>query len=261
MYFSQEPISNPVLAEALGRMKKEPTAEARSSLFQEIVLRAKFILPVMLSNSIVTDGQGRPTIPAGTTARAALLTGEDDRHYFPAFTSQAEWEKWQASGRQQMAVAEFDDYAALLDQDTKAAGLVVDPFGDSLMLSREDVTRLKKRKDGLSVPATVQKVDAGVKLTLQAVSKDASELVHAMTAYLKTCPQVKSAYLCMMRREGKESFLVVLHPALISRSVSDGLAKAALPYLCGKPLNVAPALSELGERVRMSYAPFYSSKA
>lgn len=260
MYFSQEPISNPVLTEALSRVKEKPTAEAQSSLFQEIALHAKFILPVMLSSPVMTDGQGRPAVPEGTTAKVALLTGGDDQHYFPAFTSQAEWKKWQASNKQQMAVAQFDDYVNLLDNDTDVTGLVIDPFGDSFMLSRGDVTRLKKIKDGISFPATVQKVDTGVKISLRAPSQDVSDLVRAMTAYLKSHPQIKSAYLCMMHKQGEESFLVVLQPDVANRSITDGLAKAALPYLRDKALNVAPALSELGERVRMSFQAFYGSK-
>ncbi|MCI8360080.1 MAG: enhanced serine sensitivity protein SseB [Clostridiales bacterium] len=256
MHFSQEPISNPVLDAALRSVQQNPTEKAQNILFQEIALRARFILPVTVANPSASDGQGNATV----AARVTLLTGKDDRHYFPAFTSREEWKKWQASSGQQTAVAQFDDYVDLLDKDSQVAGLVINPFGAALMLSREDVARLKKSKDSFSFPSTMQKMETGTKIRLRDPSEEADDLRRAMADYLKTCPQIQSAYLCIMDKDGEESFLVVLQPNVSDRSVADGLAKASLPYLRNKPLNVASALSEVGERVRMSFSAFYGSK-
>ena len=259
MYFSQETITNPAWTEALRRMRKEQTTDNQGRVLQEIALRAKFILPVMFSEPVTLDANGRLNVPEGTTAKVALLTGGDENHYFPAFTCQEEWKKWQASSGQHMAVAQFDDYVDLLNKDTDVAGVIIDPFGESFLLTRKEVGQLKKTKDNFAFSGTQTKMEPGVKVKLRSPGKDISVLTHAITDYLKTQPRVKSGYLCMMQQEGKETFLIVLS-APNDRSISDGVAKAALPHLEGIPLNIAPAMSELGERVMMSFDPFYGAK-
>lgn len=259
MYFSQEIITNPNYKSVLHRMQKEQTAENQSRLVQEIALRARFILPVMFSAPVTADAQGHMSIPEGTTAQVALITGGDDQHYYPAFTSQDEWKKWQASANQQMAVAEFDDYVELLNKDTSVAGIVIDAFGESYMLTKEEVVNLAKTKEKFSFTGTQNKIEPGTQVKLRSPGKSIVALTHAVSAFLKTQPRVKAAYLCMMEQDKKETFLIVLR-APADRSIADGVAKAALPHLDGISLNIAPAMSELGERVMMSFEPFYGAK-
>lgn len=258
MYFTQEPVSNPACVEAMRQVRLQNTAENQSRMLEEIVLRGRFILPLLLSEQVVEDEQGRPAVPQGTTAKVSLLIGGDGKNYLPAFTSKEAWEKWPAHTKQYMAVAVFKDYVELLDNDENLGGIVVDAFGESYMLPRAVVERLKQIRPSAAVSGKVEKIEDSSKIRLHAPKGNVLDLKRAVSRYLKAQPSVKSAYLCMMQEGGRESYLLVLG-AGISRELTDGLARAAMPYLHGKPLRIMPLLSELGERVSMTYESFYGA--
>lgn len=259
MYFTQETIANPACVEAMRQVRLQNTAENQSRLLEEIVLRGRFILPLLLSAQVVEDEQGRPAVPQGTTAKASLLIGGDGKNYLPAFTSKEAWEKWPAHTKQYMAVALFRDYVELLDNDKSLGGIVIDAFGASYMLPRAVVEQLKQMQPAAKTKVTgkVEKVD-GAKVRLYAPKGDISAMERAVSRYLQAQPSVQSAYLCMMQEGGKESYLLVLG-AGVSRELTDGAARAAMPYLHGKSLRIMPLLSELGERVSLSFKSFYGT--
>lgn len=259
MYFSDETVENPAFGEAMRRLRQEASPENQGRLLQELALRTRFILPVMLSKPAARNKEGRLVVPPDATARVALLTGGDGKHYFPAFTNRQEWEKWRAHQGQNMAVAQFDDYVELLDKDPAVSGVVIDAFGDSYMLTREEIGRLKGIKDSMKVAGREERLEVGTTVRLEAPKK-AEALEQALGRYFRTQPGVRAAYLRMMEKEGERSYLLVLScNGGFDRAVADGAAKAAAPYLNGVNLRIAPALSELGERVSRSAQPFYTA--
>lgn len=260
MYFSEEPITNPAYAAAMRRLQEEKTPENQGHLLEEIAMRTRFILPITLSVPATRNEQGQLVVPKGTTAKVALLTGGDDKTYFAAFTCKEEWEKWKAYPNQHMAVAQFDDYVEMLKEDPNVAGVVIDAFGESYMLTRAEMERLRDVKAATTFTGKEEKLEPGAKVELHSPD-NAEALIAAMSAYLERQPKAQAAYLRLMEQEDGQSYLVVLRcKEGFDKGVADGLARAALPHLQGMSLRVAPALSELGERVAMSTEAFYSAK-
>ena len=64
----------------------------------------------------------------------------------PAFTCWEELRKLCGPKNQQTLVLTFDDYAAMVLRDNRAAGFVVDPFGSCLSFDRAMMEHLAVRK-------------------------------------------------------------------------------------------------------------------
>ena len=82
----------------------------------------------------------------GTAIQFQLLTSQAGQLFFPAFTSWEELRKLCGPKNQQTLLLSFDDYAAMILRDHRAAGFVLDPFGCCLSFDRAMTEHLVQRK-------------------------------------------------------------------------------------------------------------------
>ena len=141
-----KPIVNPRLSEALAALHRENTPANQDRALRELMTQAHLLAPVVLTPA-----------PPPRCLRPDY-TGAEHRHPVsahlqpggPSLLSRlhqlGELRKLCGPRDQQTLVLTFDDYASMLQQDSRAAGFVVDPFGDSLTLDRETVARLTRQK-------------------------------------------------------------------------------------------------------------------
>lgn len=73
------------------------------------------------------------------------LTGKDGKQWFAAFTSQAEFNK----GQKSEVLSDFIDSMLKYCKSSKAAGIVINPFGQSFMLSKERIEKIFEADGGV----------------------------------------------------------------------------------------------------------------
>ena len=141
-----KPIVNPRLSEALAALHRENTPANQDRALRELMTQAHLLAPVVLTPAPSPAVSGQTTLEQNTAIQFQLISSQEGRPFFPAFTNWGELRKLCGPRDQQTLVLTFDDYASMLQRDSRAAGFVVDPFGDSLTLDRETVARLARQR-------------------------------------------------------------------------------------------------------------------
>lgn len=134
-----EPITNPTLKAAMERMHKGNHTREDQMVTLQLLLQAQLLAPVS-----VTQDKGEAQI------HFQLLSTQDDRTFFPAFTDLEELHKCFDRPEQQTLVLTFADYARMILKDKSAQGLVVDPLGNSLTLEQslvEFLDQVQKKQE------------------------------------------------------------------------------------------------------------------
>lgn len=142
-----QPVENPALAAAVERMGRENSRESREAVLDLIISSARFLAPVAITPPPEADGgDGTAALGQGTAIQFQLLANQEGQPFFPAFTCWEELRRLCGPKNQQTLVLTFDDYAAMVLRDNRAAGFVVDPFGACLSFDRAMVEHLTARK-------------------------------------------------------------------------------------------------------------------
>lgn len=154
-----KPVSNPMMVGSIELLKAEDTPEHRQMFLDELQ-KAKFLSPVVIDPVPVPDENGRVTIARDAKVQFPMLSTEDGRKFFMAFTDWTELKRWRDEENQQTFAMNFDDYAGmLLRKDAQgnispALGFVINPFGGNIVVTREMVAadRSKAESAGSPVP-------------------------------------------------------------------------------------------------------------
>ena len=141
-----KPVANPELMAAVERMNRENSRESREAVLDLVISTARFLAPVTITPAPEEQAGGQTALGQGTQIQFQLLTNQEGQPFFPAFTGWDELRKLCGPKNQQTLVLTFDDYAAMVVRDTRAAGFVVDPFGACLSFDRAMVEHLVERK-------------------------------------------------------------------------------------------------------------------
>lgn len=248
-----KPVTNPELKAAVAALREQANAEAELK-FIEALERAHFLAPVSIEPAPDTAGaDGQATLGEDTRVSFQLISRQDGAVFFPAFCDWEELGKWTQTPGQQTIIATLEDYTAMiLGQEGEAGGFVVDPFGANLVVPREFLAARK----GQIMRETVSK-DTEV---LLGEPKDyPAAMAEAVKAHLAGVPEVKTAWLRLMVKEGQESYLVIadcgdgdLH------SIFNGIGQAALPHLNGMSLDLTPLEGDFAHSAVENVAPFYT---
>jgi len=80
-----KPVSNPMMVGSIELLKAEDTPEHRQMFLDELQ-KAKFLSPVVIDPVPVPDENGRVTIARDAKVQFPMLSTEDGRKFFMAFT-------------------------------------------------------------------------------------------------------------------------------------------------------------------------------
>lgn len=137
-----KPVSNPMMVGTIELLKAEDTPEHRQMFLDELQ-KAKFLAPVVIDPVPQPDEKGQVKIARDAKVQFPMLSTEDGRKFFMAFTDWTELKKWRDEENQQTFAMNFDDYAGmLLRKDAQgnispALGFVINPFGGNIVVTRE----------------------------------------------------------------------------------------------------------------------------
>ncbi len=242
-------VDNKKLIELIEKLKEEKSMEVQNQVISEI-LKSRFLCPVILESA--PKGGGKIEINRDTKIQFSIIKTKEDKTFLIAFTSDEEVNKWQKSKIQQSIIYTFEDYAAIVTNNENINGFVIDPKGCNIAITKEMINEIKSNV----TQETVLEKDTTVEL---GIPKDyPEELVKKLSDLFLNMPKVEKAYLMLMTKSDKLSYLVIVDANGEEKEYFNTIATAAIPFLKGMPLNLLPANTEFGKKAMEKFTPFYN---
>ena len=253
MIDTTKPIENPTLLKALSQLHQNNTPENQNQVLDEIVMRAHFLAPIELAPA--TEGSTEDVV------QFQLISSQDGRAFFPAFTDWTELRKLCGPKDQKTVVLTFDDYASMLASDSRAAGFVINPLGTPLTLERDFVSFLAKQKQEKSGYSR-QTISKNTKVLLSTPQDYPQELLDALCLAVAPIKEVDKLFLRLMTRPGQSasSYLIIVKHSGSQDTVFKTIADAARPHLNNLYVDMVPYDSEFGRDAAKDIEPFFHRK-
>lgn len=144
-------VSNPMLIGSMELLKAEASPEHQNMFITEM-MKAQFLVPVMLTPEPEKDENGKIKVLPGSKIQFPMLSTQDGKVFMMAFTDKMEYEKWKDAEGKNVCALSFDELAGmLLRKDPQgnispALGYVINPFGANLVIPREMIAGLMAAK-------------------------------------------------------------------------------------------------------------------
>ena len=246
-------ITNPALVQGLELLHTENTPAQQNRVLDEVVMRARFLSPVVLPE----HGQKGQT----DAIQFQLISTQDGRAFFPAFTDLGELRKLSGPKIQNTVVLTFDNYAAMLASNPTVAGFVINPMGRPLTLERDFVAHLARRKQE-QAGYSHQTIEKDAKVVLGDAKDCPQALLDAVRLAAGSTPDIHRLFLRLMSRSGQTqpSYLIVVDHSGDQSAVFRTIADAARPHLENRRVDMVPYQSELGQAAAQEIAPFFSRR-
>ena len=265
------PALNPELKKAIAALKEENTPQHLNTVINEMVkspLLAPAVFDLNGAPAPKPGPDGRVQLPQNTKISLMMVNSTEGKHYYMAFSDWEAVRDWQKKSgpkaSQQIMMTRFDDFANMLQKNTEASGLVINPGENSFRLETPLVLSIKKQKDALQQMQKAREaaqIHPGDKVTIVEPTVLADELLDPICAVLAKAPGVGSAYLqIMIVNETRKSYLLVLDGPK-DEALFASVAQAARPYLAGREqkmdLTITTSVSPLGQQGMRGSDPFY----
>ena len=103
-----KPIVNPRLSEALAALHRENTPANQDRALRELMTQAQLLAPEVLTPAPPPAVSGQTTLEQNTAIQFQLISSQEGRPFFPAFTNWGELRKLCGPRDQQTLVLTFD---------------------------------------------------------------------------------------------------------------------------------------------------------
>ena len=131
-----ENTENQRLKDLLKKMYKDNNPKLENEILEEIIMKVNFLSYINSNKNETNFGN----------INFNVLTTDDNKIYLPAFTDLEELSKWGIPSNMDTITLNFDNYVEIILENENIKGLVINPFGDSYILSRECLKELKDMK-------------------------------------------------------------------------------------------------------------------
>lgn len=252
-----KPLENFRLNVLLKEVKENQTETGMNMLFEEIVMNAHFLSVIFLSELPKPNEDGKVVFQKNMTMQMPMLSGVRGKHFYPIFTDHDELAKWQRMEKPNTLILTFDDYAAFLEKNEQAEGIVINPFSDNFVLNRKLVAHLKTQKDLRTKGVSRNKISKDTKVMVGEPKEYPMEMVEALQAHMRGVPAIERAWLRLMIKDNVQSFLVVVDFAGNREEIFGKIAAVARPYLKNIYLDMIPYQDGFGKKAVEHAEPFY----
>lgn len=242
-------ISNPNLLNAIHIMKADRSKEP---LFFAALHQAKLLCPVQIdAQNLIKNPDGNAVLNSDSPILLVSISDSYGAHYLMAFSDLNEFNKWNQGSYQQTIVYTFDDYKAVLTSgDTPYQGVVLNPFGDNIVLGKEIFT-------GGNASFKTAKSNESVMI---GQPKDyPTSMVEKLKQYFHKHLIVDTAYLLWMVRGHEAGYLLVLGTNAPPQKLFPSIGELCKAYLEEKPLDMVLLNSTFGQSSVQGQQPFYKA--
>ena len=243
------PVTNPNLLNAIQLMSEDKSYESH---FIDELFKATFLCPGKLNKGdTVKVGENKLIAKEGMTIDLSSLEIMPNKNFLMAFTDWDELLRLKQDDQQQAFLFSFDDYKAVLTNNTCYEGVIINPFGASIAINKEDLIALRPEQN------LVQK---GESVMIGAPKDYPTDMVEKLKSYFHAARTVDAAYLLWMARGNETSYLLVLGSSLSPQKIFPVVGEICQPYLEGKPLDMIPMDSAFGKEAIKGQEPFYQKQ-
>ena len=264
---TMEPVKNPKLSELLREKKEiksgnsERLPEVMNQIAEETAEHARFLAIIQHDDDAVeTHEDGTAVFRKNSEIRFPLLQTNDGRTFYPAFT---DWDALKQSpyGTEDVKtmVLSFDDYWAMLENQD--AGLVINPYTDDLIFSKETLRRFHETKEIRRKGVTEHMVEKDTPVKIGEAAENPKELKDALRNCAERYRDIRTMWLKLMVKDDNEkSWLLIVDHRGERRPLFDALAEAAKGHLKdGMYLDMISHSDPFGKKAADG-KPFYQKK-
>lgn len=262
-----KPLENPALCALFQKWKTISPANTKAGnsclneIIEEVVMNAHFLAVVQFDEKNFTpSSDGTQICNKGTAISFPHFVTEDKQALFPAFTDWRELRKGDAykNAEVQTLILSFDDYYPLLEKNN--AGLIINPFSDSLSFSWEEIKHFQKIKAARKADGQEMVVKKGTEVLLGEPKDIPTQMIQAICKYAQNEKNIRAIWLKLMIKRDEQSFLLIVDCTDKINHIFEAIANAARPYLAkGMFIDMVPMQDDFGKRAATG-EPFYTRK-
>lgn len=241
------PVENPDLVEKINRYVNSQS-EADESQLKEALLKAKLLAPASVENW-KEHSQGKQVLDHDIHFHLMGIQDKENNIYLPAFTDWNEITKWRNDAELKAIVLTLADYVKVLMKNNNIIGLVINPYGENLVLHKQQIEEITNQS----------KLRSGEKIKIGIPENYPTDLCEALKEYFRTSKCVSEAYLLLMvRKNNKQSYLLVLETNEDTDILYPKLAKIVSQYLArDEVIDFVSSKEKFGKSVIEGQTPFY----
>lgn len=242
----------------LKELKENKTDEVLNMVLDEVVMRTKFVSPMQLSKKPELKEDGTAVFTEDTLMRMPMVTSEEGKSYYVMFTGKDEYSQWENMKGLDTILLAFDDFVALMEKNQEAAGVVLNPFSDNLIITRTNMENLRTQKELRTKGIAVHKVTRDTKVQIGDPKEYPGEMVEAIKRYLPGVPEVNRVWLRLMKKDDNPpSLLLVVEQRGDKETIFKGIAEVAKPYLRKTYIDMVAYQDDFGKKAVEGVEPFY----
>ncbi len=262
------PVFNPDLRKYIDEVKANPSPENNGKVFQEIATKAEFLSGVTIDREPIEAEDGSRVIADGTNMNMKLLETKNKEgkilRFYAAFTDWSELKKWKGISEGITTVTfGFDDYYKLIQANPVITGVVINPFSDNIILSKEMLERLHviKENDGKNPAAESKVEEKEVKINIGDFNEFPVILAENMREIMRQYETVERAWLRIMQAENQQPQVLLIadmDPSKVEEAMISLLSESVRKHIGeNDKLTVVPLDSDFGKQAITNAEPFF----
>lgn len=239
-------VKNPALVSSIRDMVTHYTEE-KEKKFLSFLFDATFLSPIESTDIGSENAAGKEILKSDISIKLLHLSNEKQEAWLPIFTDWEEVSKAYNRNCKTMLL-QLTDYQAILNKDDKYAGVSINPYGENIILSKQNINAVLEQHN------TIKK---GEKIQIGEPAKYPKKLMQSLCSLFSTMSSVNAAYLLYMVKNNEGSYLLV-----VDTENPEGdfpiIGKASVKCLGGgELLDLMPLNSQLGKSSCNDKEPFY----
>lgn len=142
---------------------REDDSEEHREMFVEELLKAKFMVPVVIIPEPIRHPDGRPMIAGDSKIQFPMIINNEKQKFFMAFTDPVEYKKWTDQNHVLNTFnLKFEDFVNMLfipdsmGNDGEAQGLVINPYGINMVIPKLLIASIMSAK----LPGIKENIDS-----------------------------------------------------------------------------------------------------
>ena len=240
---------NDRLKELLKKIDEDNSPELENEILEEIIMKANFLSYINSNELESTFGN----------INFNVLKTDDNKTYLPAFTDLEELSKWGIPANMNTITLNFDDYVEIIldNNNNSIDGLVINPFGDYYIISKEGLKELKEmKKERLKVNEI--RIETNSKILISEPKHYPTMMMEAITNCCNDLGNINKAWLLEMMTEKDKSWLLVLDFEGDKNYIFSKISQAARNYLGNMYLDMLPYEDDFARNSVQNHKAFYA---
>lgn len=258
------------------KILKNNNAIVSSNAFINGLLDARFLLPaqVVPAGKNFRSAEKLPAEPDEDAPEdiGSIVSKNDLSLFLPAYTDPAgnhymmvytDWDelcKWPGQKqKQETVVYTYPEICKIIAKHPGIySGFVINPYGRNLVISRKAISKILVRLEtAAGIPPRPAKRDDRIFLGDPKIFP--LDMAIALKRFLHGRKEAMSAYLMVMMRDSRQSYLIVVDSSGDSSELFSLMADLCEKYLKpGQLVDIIPAASPLGQQAMSGRTPFFA---